>query len=271
MTNVTDNSDQEPVQEKTKATVHIRQYFEKVENGQRCKHCGKVVQQFAGSDTNLRKHLGQHYPQYLYPSQRPKVKQKSTISTISSDRKKELDTAAISCIIRDGRPFGDLRRMGMQDFLNVAVPGYKAPHRRTVRRRLSILYHKERKRVKETLRNVQAISLTTDVWRSTTRSHFICLTAHYYNDEFDYVSTVIGFGRLNGRKTALRLRKYIQYEVEQMGISAKIVSITTDNGADIRKATDISEFGTRFSCFAHIMNLVVSNGLCLWKKPKVSR
>ncbi|CAF1530517.1 unnamed protein product [Didymodactylos carnosus] len=64
----------------------------------------------------------------------------------------------------------DLRRMSMQDFLNVAVPGYKASHRHTVRRRLSILYHKERKRVKEILRNVQAISLTTDVWRSTTRS-----------------------------------------------------------------------------------------------------
>ena len=45
------------------------------------------------------------------------------LNPIKPDRKLELDEAAIDCIITDGRPFGDFRRLGMSRFLNEIYPG----------------------------------------------------------------------------------------------------------------------------------------------------
>ncbi|CAF1514071.1 unnamed protein product [Didymodactylos carnosus] len=180
----------------------------------------------------------------------------------------KLNEAAVSCIIEDGRRFGDFGRPGMRDFLDVAVPGYKGPLRHTVRRRLSTLYHEKRDRLRDTLSTILDISLTTDIWSSCSRFHFICLTAHYFNDSFGYMSTVIGFRRLRGRKVAKRLKKHIFYEIKNLKIQSKIRSITTDSGSDIKSATgSTAEFGTRIVCLAHNLNLIVTTGLCLWRKP----
>ncbi|CAF1290950.1 unnamed protein product [Didymodactylos carnosus] len=191
---------------------------------------------------------------------------KSNAMTV--ERKKELDEAAIECIIDDSRSFGDFRRSGMQLFLSVATPGYKGPHRKTVSKNLEKLYYEHRDRLRRIFSTVNDIALTSDIWKNSRRTYFICLTAHYYNSSFQYISLVIGFRRLQGRKISTRLYEYIRYELEQLRIRSKIRSITTDNGSDIKAATSNTEFGIRISCLAHNLNLTVSNGLGLWKKLK---
>ena len=65
-----------------------------------------------------------------------------------------------------------------------------------------------------------------------------------------------------GRHLAKKLTNFLQREVNSYKIKDKIVTITRDNAADIKKAT-ISGFGESISCIAHNMNLtlkpVVSN------------
>ncbi len=60
-------------------------------------------------------------PELMYHSQRQQRTIKS--NQITTEKKQELHEAAIGCIIRDGRPFGDFRRLGMSKFLNVICPG----------------------------------------------------------------------------------------------------------------------------------------------------
>ncbi|CAF4614871.1 unnamed protein product, partial [Rotaria socialis] len=66
-----------------------------------------------------------------------------------------------------------------------------------------------------------------------------------------------------------RIEQFISHEIEKLNIEAKIRSITTDNGADIRLAAQNQlKFGTRISCLIHVLNLVVQNGMWLFKIPK---
>ncbi len=57
---------------------------------------------------------------------------------------------------------------------------------------------------------------------------------------------------------------YFRFELK-----SKVVAIVSDNGSDMRLATQHPEiFGIRLYCFAHGLNLTVTNGLQLWKKEE---
>ena len=201
--------------------------------------------------------------QFLYPSQK---KQRESKRDLPAHKVKELHEAAIKCILEDSRPFGDFRKEGMRRFLSIAVPGYVGPHRVTVQKRLKPLYHEMRQKMKEELKKVNHVALTTDFWKSLSGSYFLCLTVHYFNKDFDYINLVAGFRRVKGEHTSERIKKFISYEIEKLQIKDKVVSITTDNANDIKSATSTG-FGIRFSCAAHLLNLIVQNGLILWRKP----
>ncbi|CAF3087484.1 unnamed protein product [Rotaria sp. Silwood2] len=199
--------------------------------------------------------------QYLFKSQKSDnvVKKKF----VPPNLKKKLHNAAIECIIKDGRPFGDFRREGMKKFLAVAIPGYVGPHRKTVARRLHILYKQYRKELKRILVNINDISLTTDMWQNCRQSYFIILTAHFYEKDYKYTSLVIGFRHFIGPHNADQIKKYINYEIDRLEIRYKLRSITTDNGGNIKAATQYGDFGVRIGCYCHNINLINSQGLCL--------
>lgn len=166
----------------------------------------------------------------LYPSQRSRYQIKP--QALSTQLKKQLDDALIYAIIKDSRPFGDFRKTGFQHFLKVILPdtNYKGPHRTTVKKRMATLYKSYRQVLIDELSSVSDIALTTDCWSSPSRVHFICITAHYYDKEFRYISKVISFRRFIGRSFAARLRQFIRSELKKLHITNKICSITTDNG-----------------------------------------
>ena len=172
---------------------------------------------------------------------------------------------------KDGRSFGDFRREGMKKFLSVAIPGYVGPHRTTVARRLHQLYLQHRKDLKRILMKVNDISLTSDLWRNSRRAHFIVLTAHFYDKHYRYTSLVIGFRQFIGPHDAVQIKNYINYEIDKLQIRYKLRSITTDNGSNIKSATQYGDFGIRIGCYCHNINLIISKGLCLWEKKSVLR
>ncbi|CAF1270327.1 unnamed protein product [Rotaria sordida] len=198
----------------------------------------------------------------MYNSQRQQRVSKS--NQIKPEKKREFDEAAIDCIITDGRPFGDFRRLGMAKFLNVICPGYRGPSRKTVRRRLGLVYHQYRQQLRETLAGVDAIAITVDIWTKNKIS-FICLTGHAFNKTYESIPLVLGFRRFYGPHRSKTIKKFILYELKQLKIEDKICAIVSDNCNDIKKAINDIKPGQRFSCIAHNINLVVKNGLGLWE------
>ncbi|CAF1650266.1 unnamed protein product, partial [Adineta ricciae] len=218
------------------------------------------------SDTNLRSHLGRFHKleKFLYPSQR--IRQPRKEPTISVQQKQKLDAAAVNAIVQDAHVFNVFRKSGMKGFLAEGVPGYRGPNRRTVVKRLKVKYKQRRSSIREELSTVSDIALSVDAWQSNRRDHFICLSAHYYDKNFKYQSNIITFRRFVGTHSADRINKFLVNETEKLGIRSKICSITTDNGPDVRTATR-SGYGVKLSCFLHVLNLVIRNGLWLFEMP----
>ncbi|CAF4374202.1 unnamed protein product, partial [Rotaria sp. Silwood2] len=220
------------------------------------------------TDTNLRSHLGRTHKltEFLYPSQRSKKEPKEYNAFYH--RKKDLNTAAIQAIVQDSHAFNIFHKSGIQKFLSLAVPGYRGPTRQTVAKRLQHMYKKHRQTIRDDFSNVSDISLSADVWKTNRRDHFICLSAHYYDDHYLSHSKIIAFRRFLGKHSSDRIERFIINEIEKLNLETKICSLTTDNGSDIRSASRNKPiFGIRISCFIHILNLIVRNGLWLFDTP----
>ncbi|CAF2085628.1 unnamed protein product [Rotaria magnacalcarata] len=127
------------------------------------------------------------------------------------------------------------------------------------------MYQERRSLLKEKLKNIAHISLTTDLWLNPRRNHFIVITAHYLDEYHQHLSDIISFRRFRGRHFSVRLKSFIINEIKKLNTESKIISITTDSGSDIKTVTSSYEFGLRFSCDAHNINQTISTGLGLWK------
>ncbi|CAF4130044.1 unnamed protein product, partial [Rotaria magnacalcarata] len=232
-----------------------------------CHLCFKSIKVTYHNDCNLRSHLGRVHKMrdVMYSSQREQ--RAKTSNQIKPEKKRELHEAALDCIITDGRPFGDFRRLGMSKFLNVICPGYRGPSRKTIRRRLGVAYHQYRQQLRTTLAHVNTIAITVDIWTKNKQS-FICLTGHAFNKKYESIPLVLGFRHFAGPHKSKSIKKYILYELKQLQIEDKICAIVSDNGGDIKKAVNDIKPDQRISCIAHNINLVVKNGLGLWEKSE---
>lgn len=197
---------------------------------------------------------------------------KSKSSNLSFERQHLLHEAAVDCILKDGLPFGIFRKPGMINFIHTAVPGYLGPDRKTVRKRISKLYAYHVEKLKSILPKLGPLALTSDIWRSSQRVYYLSLTCHFLNENYESQSIVLSSRRFSGRHWSNNIAQYLEFELNRLNIRPEqVVSITTDNGSDIKKATSTSKFGYRISCMAHNLNLIVQNGLCLWKEPNINK
>ena len=205
-------------------------------------------------------------------AERNKRKPSINHPVVSKQRREEIDDLLLKCIIRGGLPFNRFAHPWYEALFENLEPGYRAPDRRTFRKRIHEQYRHYIDEIKQLLPKDRPIAYTTDVWKSATRDYFICLTAHVFNDELKPVSLLLSFRRLTDRKLSKNLNAFIAYELDRFGLkSYSHAGITIDNGSDIKAATQFGEFGPRISCVGHTFNLIVNHGLCTWNKPNENR
>jgi hypothetical protein len=100
----------------------VWEYMKKdAEDKARCNLCAAILSRKNCGTTGLRKHLLQVHQlqQFAVCSTRKRPMAKR----VSVERKKQLDSLVIRCIIEDGRSFGDMRRPGLLKVFNNLIPG----------------------------------------------------------------------------------------------------------------------------------------------------
>lgn len=188
-------------------------------------------------------------------------------SQISPEKKRQLDQVAVNCIVTDGRSWGDFKRPGMSKFLSVAIPGYTGPSSRSVQRTLGKLYLEKHRALKAEIVEVPNVSITIDLWRSARCNHYLCITIHWLDANFNLSGKVLSFRKFKGRHLASRIRTHMKRVFVAYDLTSKIIATTTDNGSNVKAATTLARlFGVRFHCLAHALNLTIHNGLRLWPK-----
>ncbi|CAG8605055.1 21387_t:CDS:2 [Gigaspora margarita] len=129
-------------------------------------------------------------------------------------------------------------------FLNTFDPRYKPPCINTLEHEIPDAAFYTAQTIKYMI-NTQAdiIALTFDLWTSRAHNSYLGITCHWISDEFKMYDLTLSVTEMGEYKTASNIVSTIEPILEEFGISGgKLVSITTDNGSNVKAAvTQLSE------------------------------
>ncbi|WOL13416.1 zinc finger BED domain-containing protein RICESLEEPER 2-like [Canna indica] len=175
--------------------------------------------------------------------------------------------------IVDELPFKFVECEGFKEFMHNACPRFKFPSRWTVSRDCFQLYMDERLKLKHYLKNNdQRISITTDTWTSIQQINYICITAHFIDRDWKLHKKILNFCPISSHKGE-SIGRAIETCLLEWGID-KVFTITVDNASSNDVAVEhlkrkFINWGTTIAngkylhmrCIAHIINLIVQDGL----------
>ncbi|KAE8719029.1 hypothetical protein F3Y22_tig00109980pilonHSYRG00095 [Hibiscus syriacus] len=201
-----------------------------------------------------------------------------TIETVSVPKlwhfdQKNIREALAKMVIVDELPFSFVEREGFRMFCKVAIPDFIPPSRTTITRDCYALFIEKRKMLKNFFNNLSSrVCLTTDTWTSVQNLSYMCLTAHFIDDTWKLHKMIINFCPIAGHSGEL-IGRAVEKCLLDWGLK-RILTVTVDNASSndlaikylkqIVNLWDGSVLDAQFlhmRCAAHILNLVVKDGL----------
>lgn len=154
----------------------------------------------------------------------------------------------------------------------IIAPFYQFIGRKAIRAECLRVCKKEKEILKSSLKNVEYIGLTTDMWTSNQTISYMCVVAHYIDKNWKMQTQVLAFVELDPPHTGHVIADALWSYVIEWKIEDKVVSITLDNASNndvaVRdlKAKFAFRRGVNFEanyfhvrCCDHIVNLVVKD------------
>uniref|UniRef100_A0A0A9CXS6 BED-type domain-containing protein n=1 Tax=Arundo donax TaxID=35708 RepID=A0A0A9CXS6_ARUDO len=258
-----------------------------MESKVKCKACGTQLSKNKSGTTS---HWGRHLEQCESFKCQQKSKIQTTINFHSCEGDVEGDLPALSTpgfydpakirelickmIIVHELPFSIVEYSWFNVLLKALNCAYKKVSRITIRNDCMRLYESEKDLLKKSFKHVNRISLTCDLWTSNQTICYMSLVAHYIDANWTMQCRVINFMELDPPHTGVVISNAISDCLAAWKIEDKIASITFDNASNNDTAVKLllAKFTNRGTlwfngkflhnrCCAHILNLVVQDGL----------
>ncbi|XP_031106328.1 zinc finger BED domain-containing protein RICESLEEPER 2-like [Ipomoea triloba] len=147
------------------------------------------------------------------------------------------------------------------------------PFRWTISRDIYQIFLDERLSLRKLFRvGTQRVSFTTDTWTSVQRINYMCITAHFIDDQWKLQKKIISFVPISSHRGEY-IAKALESCLLEWGIR-NVFTITVDNASS--NDTTLGYFKSKLlswgcssvrlqylhmRCIAHILNLVVQDGL----------
>ena len=259
----------------------------KLDNGEeraKCKWCQKLFH--CGSRTNGTSSLKAHLKICKKNPNKPVVDNQATlqltpcagtssmgnVTTWKFDPDK-LRRIFAEMIIEDEQPFMLSERSGLRKLMAEACPRFILPSRRTITRACVKVYEDEKEKLKKFFKeNCERVCLTTDTWTAKNSQNYMCVTAHFIDNDWNLRKKIIGFFLVKGHRGE-DIGKSLENCLAEWGID-KVFTITVDNASANNNAIKyvrrmLNESKGCFAegeylhmrCAAHIINLIVGDGL----------
>lgn len=140
------------------------------------------------------------------------------------------------------------------------------PHRVTIGKRLKRLHAKHYISLIDSLGKLPFISITTDFWSDLKGISYLVLTGHFINNKMQLKSTILRFSSFSSRHFSENIGVEIQNQLTELNVFDKVTTITCDAAPNMIKMFSYLSRPeiTRIRCQAHLLHLIVCNGLSLW-------
>ena len=144
-------------------------------------------------------------------------------------------------------------------------PGYTVPSCKHISKLIFDRYTSGKALLADKLQSdAFSLSLTTDMWMSSSTEAYISLTCHFLTSQWEFVDCVLATRSFPDHHTGENISSTIKEVLEAYKIADSTVSsIVHDQGSNMRRATALlqSEKGwTGVNCSAHILQLCISDG-----------
>uniref|UniRef100_A0A6N2KMT4 BED-type domain-containing protein n=1 Tax=Salix viminalis TaxID=40686 RepID=A0A6N2KMT4_SALVM len=174
-------------------------------------------------------------------------------------------------IIIDELPFNFMEGRGFRLFLRTIQPRFDSPSRFTVVKDCLKIYVDEKEKLKIALRG-QRLCLTTDTWTSIQNINYMSLTTHWIDSEWKLHKRILNFCQVSNH-TGEIIGQVIENCLLEWGID-KLLTVTVDNASSNNvtisylknvmidwSSNILLNDHLHVRCCAHIVNLIVSDGL----------
>lgn len=181
---------------------------------------------------------------------------------VTVTEKKKLDKLLLGLITKDYQPFSIVEDNGFVEFVHGLNPNYSLPSRKVLSNSiLPAAYEQCFNVVKNKMKDVQSVCLTTDCWTSSTNESYLGLTAHYITDDYSLNSVLLECKNNTASSSAENLAREIKQIINKFELQDKVLIVISDNGANVKSAITKELKLNHFSCYAHTLNLIVQKSL----------
>ncbi|KAM1985065.1 hypothetical protein ACFX16_013266 [Malus domestica] len=248
----------------------------------KCNHCSALFacDTSGGGTSTYIKHINKHCKSYKPTDELQKVlgnsgpsgDVKNMLVAKGWSQEKAVE-GIVEYIVLEEVPFSVVETEGFRRMMYKVQPRLHVPSRRTIVRDLFNMYATMKDQLKKEIHN-HRVSLTTDTWTSVQNLNYMVLTAHFVDDEWDMHKRILNFCLISSHE-GKEIGKLVEQCLVEWGIE-KVMCISVDNASAnkvaieyiVRKMQKWSNskivMNGKFMhvrCLAHIINLVVKDGL----------
>lgn len=170
-------------------------------------------------------------------------------------KKQKLDEQLTKMIVKGFHPFSVVDEPKFRKFCAMLNPNYSLPTPKTISSNFVPQYYKEcRAKTQKELQD-QTITITSDGWTSASNQSYLSITAQFITEEIELKSVLLGCIPINERNTADNIKSSIEV-LTKWGLKLKVISATTDNGANTKAAIERGQWKW-VPCTDHTLDLIV--------------
>ncbi|KAL4563192.1 hypothetical protein LXL04_027228 [Taraxacum kok-saghyz] len=193
-------------------------------------------------------------------------------SVFKPERFRELISEAI---VKHDLPFKFVEYEGIRAIFRYLNEKVITICRNTAKEDVLKLYKREKEKLHKLFEILPGrISLTADLWSSINTDGFLCVTSHFINEEWKLKKRILNFQCMPPPHNGVCLTETLSTLLSDWGIDKKLFTITLDNASsndtfvNLLKGQLCNEGALRSNgdyfhvrCCAHVLNLVVQDGL----------
>ena len=253
---------------KRKATSMVWTYMTKIDvdgvQMARCSFCEKVLNASKGCGTSsLKKHVEKCLKEH----------QTTTDETITLFDQNIGREKVAKLVIMHELPLRFVEYTGFREMMNYCQSRFESMSRNTLKSEIFKIYNSEKEKTLKLLDGLDSrVAITTDMWTSNTKMGYMVVTMHFIDKSWVLHSRIMRFIRILSPHNAESLGDELMKCLLDWNVDRKLSAITVDNCST--NDSMIDKIKHNFSnalllggklfhmrCCAHILNLVVRDGL----------